>query len=218
MVRREVAWEFRLRLTDRCKIEMLLVSPLPNLGDIAVIDLDFVVDLVHGQCRTGCRRQERRGGYASETAASGHGFNSLPAQACSAGVCAKSKRKQTRRRSRRQSQGQHLADIGSGQRAGDDFGRRLLFETILSRVVKWKGLFQPQIQLQNVDAWLTEDKQAAGRPMLLDERLYLLRRYATRPCDPCDLEFGIGGSVVVAREHAKPIKRDAITERFLNTP
>ena len=49
MVRREAAWEFRLRLTDRCKIEMLLVGPMPNLSEVAVIDLDLVMDLVDGQ-------------------------------------------------------------------------------------------------------------------------------------------------------------------------
>jgi hypothetical protein len=49
MVRCEAAREFRLRLPDCCEIEVLLVRPLPNLSHVALIDLDFVMDLIDGQ-------------------------------------------------------------------------------------------------------------------------------------------------------------------------
>jgi hypothetical protein len=43
------AWQFRLRLSYRGIVEVLLVGPLPNFSDLCVVDLDLVMDLVGGQ-------------------------------------------------------------------------------------------------------------------------------------------------------------------------
>ena len=51
MVGCKAAREFRLRLSDCCKIEMLLIGPLSDLGHVTFIDLDFVMNLVDGQRR-----------------------------------------------------------------------------------------------------------------------------------------------------------------------
>jgi hypothetical protein len=60
VVGRKAAREFRLRLTDARKIQVLLIGPLADVGNFGVIDLDLVMHLVDGQGGTGCRRQEKR--------------------------------------------------------------------------------------------------------------------------------------------------------------
>ena len=62
MVGGESSGEFRLRLSRRCKVEVLLVGPLPDLRDRGVLDLDLVVDLIDGECRPGRHHKERGGG------------------------------------------------------------------------------------------------------------------------------------------------------------
>jgi hypothetical protein len=57
MVRRETAREFRHRLPHSGKIQVLLVGPLPDLGDPGVVDLDFVMDLVDRESRAGRQRK-----------------------------------------------------------------------------------------------------------------------------------------------------------------
>ena len=61
MIRREAAREFRGRLPYAGKIEVLLVGPLPDLGDVGVVDLDFVMDLVDSQRGPGCGHKDYSG-------------------------------------------------------------------------------------------------------------------------------------------------------------
>jgi hypothetical protein len=61
-VRRKATRKFRLRLSYRRKVQMLLIAPLSDTGDFRVINLDFVVDLVDGQSRAGFSREEQRDG------------------------------------------------------------------------------------------------------------------------------------------------------------
>jgi hypothetical protein len=51
MVRSEAAWKFRVCLPHARVVQMLLYRPLSDLGDLGVIDLVLVVDLVGGRCR-----------------------------------------------------------------------------------------------------------------------------------------------------------------------
>ena len=60
MIRRKSAGDFRLGLPDRRIIEMLLVGPLPDLGDLSVVDLDLVVDLVGGKGGPARQRGDKR--------------------------------------------------------------------------------------------------------------------------------------------------------------
>ena len=53
--------KFRLRLSHRRIVEVLLVGPLPDLRDLGVVDLDLVVDLVDGEGRPGRHYKERGG-------------------------------------------------------------------------------------------------------------------------------------------------------------
>jgi hypothetical protein len=54
--------EFGNGLTDGRKIEVLPICPLANLGNLGIVDLDLVMDLIDGQAWAGCQRHEGRGG------------------------------------------------------------------------------------------------------------------------------------------------------------
>jgi hypothetical protein len=66
VIRCEAAGEFWHRLPDRRKVKVLLIGPLPDLGDVSVVDLDFIVDLVDGRCRAGSQRDDHGNGRGEE--------------------------------------------------------------------------------------------------------------------------------------------------------
>jgi hypothetical protein len=49
MIRSEAARNFRLRLSRHRVVQVLLQRPLPDVGDLRVVNLNFVVNLVGGQ-------------------------------------------------------------------------------------------------------------------------------------------------------------------------
>jgi hypothetical protein len=57
MIGDESAWKLRSGLASERVVEVLLIGPLSDFGDISIIDLDFVMDLIGGK---GARSQDRQ--------------------------------------------------------------------------------------------------------------------------------------------------------------
>ena len=55
-----------MRLSDRCKVQMLLIGPLSDARDFGVIDLDLVVNLVGGGDRPVRDQEDCRGAGGSK--------------------------------------------------------------------------------------------------------------------------------------------------------